>query len=169
MPTQTGSRSAQWRATSVVALIAVAAACSSAAAPAARIAQIVVLPDDAQVTSGAQLPFHAVAYDAAGRALLGLTLNWSSQNSSVAAVSSDGLVTGATPGQTLIAASADGVSGMARVDVAAQPTPPPPPPTGPPPSDPPPKKHKDPPPPPAPPPPPPPPDKGHKPHNDSAG
>ena len=61
----------------------------------------------------------ATAVDAAGRTLAIHQLFWSSQDVDIATVSSTGVVTAVTPGRVSIAASADGVTGMAVVTVSA--------------------------------------------------
>jgi Bacterial Ig-like domain (group 2) len=129
-------------------------ACTSVAAPHIVVAKVIIAPSSATLRAGTQVMFQATTYDAEGRALTGQTVAWASKDSSIASVSPDGIVTGRTLGQTLIAAGAEGQSGIAEVDVEAAVTQPPasPPPTSPPPPS-------------TPPPPsPPPPDQPGKPH-----
>jgi len=136
-------------------------ACTSVTTPDIVVAKVVIAPSSATLRAGTQVALSATAYDAQGRALSGQSVVWVSKDSSVASVSPDGLVTGRTPGITLVAAGAEGQSAIAEVDVepAAAPPPPPQPPTSPPPPPP-------PPPPSQPPPSSPPGDPGkpHKPH-----
>jgi hypothetical protein len=57
--------------------------------------------------------------DATGNTLANRTISWSSANTGIASVSSDGTVTGATAGSTTITASCEGVSASAVVTVSA--------------------------------------------------
>jgi uncharacterized protein YjdB len=66
-----------------------------------------------------QATLRATAVDAAGRVLATHQVYWSSEDANIATVSSDGVVTAVTPGRVSIAASADGVTGMAIVTVSA--------------------------------------------------
>src|SRR5690348_15346631 len=85
------------------------------------IASIAVTPssDDVVVTQTLQLT--AVPKDAQGGALSGRTIAWSSSDASRATVSSTGLVTGVTPGDVTITASAEGKSGTATISVKPKP------------------------------------------------
>jgi hypothetical protein len=66
-----------------------------------------------------QTTLHATAVDVAGRALAVGQVYWSSEDTSIATVSSSGVVTAVTPGRARIAASANGVTGIAIVTVSA--------------------------------------------------
>jgi Big-like domain-containing protein len=127
--------------------------CTSVTTPHIVVAKVTIAPSSATLRAGTQVVLQATMYDAQGRAVTGQAVAWASKDSSIASVSPDGVVTGRTPGQTLIAAGAEGQSGIAEVDVDAAVTPPPAPP---PPSSPPPPS--------TPPPSPPPPDEPGKPH-----
>ena len=79
-------------------------------------ASVTVDPPSATVLVGQTTQFRATVRDAFG-AQLGGAVTWSSDNSSVARVSSDGVVTGVSPGGATITASREGVSGHASVTV----------------------------------------------------
>jgi len=102
-------------------------ACRGPVTPTFNVAKVAVSPGSATVRVGTQMVLRAVVYDAAGHALDAQPVAWTSQNASVASVSGDGVVTGETRGQTLIAAAAQGQSGIAQIDVTVPPPPPPPP------------------------------------------
>lgn len=61
--------------------------------------------------------FTATPKNAAGVAITGKTIRWSSSNSSIASVDQTGLVTALTPGTVIIAADADGVIGNASLTI----------------------------------------------------
>jgi uncharacterized protein YjdB len=63
----------------------------------------------------------AIAREIGGAALTGITLTWSSSNTSVATVSPGGLVTAVAPGTTQISATAGGVTGTANITVVPPP------------------------------------------------
>ena len=63
----------------------------------------------------------AVARDASGAELEGRTVTWSSSASSVATVSSSGVVTGVAAGEATITASVEGRTASARVTVVPVP------------------------------------------------
>jgi hypothetical protein len=66
-----------------------------------------------------QTTLRASAVDAAGRVVAMDQLYWSSEDTTIATVSSGGVVTAVTPGVARIAASAEGVTGIAIVTVSA--------------------------------------------------
>ena len=77
---------------------------------------ITVDPASATVVVGQTTQYRATVRDALGN-VLGGTVAWASNNSAVARVSSDGVVTGVSPGSATITASREGVSGSASVTV----------------------------------------------------
>ena len=79
-------------------------------------ASVTVDPRSATVLVGQTAQFRATVRDAFGGELAG-AVGWSSDNSSVARVSGDGVVTGVSPGSATITASREGVSGNATVTV----------------------------------------------------
>jgi len=85
----------------------------------APVAMLIVSPDSADVTKGLTRSFAATAYDSAGNVLDGRALAWSSDDALVATVSSDGMVTGVDVGTARIAATSEGVTGSATVEVKA--------------------------------------------------
>ncbi|MEK6689458.1 MAG: Ig-like domain-containing protein, partial [Gemmatimonadota bacterium] len=90
--------------------------------PPATVATVEVSPATATPVVGQTVQLTATPKSAAGSPLAGRTIVWSSSAESVASVSASGLVTGLTPGQATITATADGVSGTAIVTVTpAQP------------------------------------------------
>nr|WP_276510257.1 Ig-like domain-containing protein [Longimicrobium terrae] len=71
---------------------------------------------------GATLTLNAVARDAAGNALTGRSLSWTSGNPAVVSVSGTGVVTGvATGGPVAVTATSEGVSATVQVTVAPAP------------------------------------------------
>lgn len=80
---------------------------------------IVVAPVSASVTVGQTLQLSAVAKDVAGGVLEGRNIAWSSSNSSIATVSSTGLVTAIAAGITGITASGGGEQTTATITVLA--------------------------------------------------
>ena len=87
-----------------------------------NVASIVVSPNPGSITAlGASLQFSAIARDAQGNVMPGVVYQWSSTNSTVASVSSNGLATGLSVGGTTITAAAIGVSGSATLAVTQVP------------------------------------------------
>ncbi|GEM_PF-3719712 len=66
-----------------------------------------------------QTTLRATAVDARGRVVTMDQVYWSSEDTTIATVSSSGVVTAVTPGRARIAASAEGVTGIAVVTVSA--------------------------------------------------
>ncbi|MEO7458364.1 MAG: Ig-like domain-containing protein [Gemmatimonadaceae bacterium] len=62
----------------------------------------------------------AVPFDAAGNALTGRTITWSTSTPTIASVGSDGVVTGLAAGTATISATIDGVTNTATVVVSAK-------------------------------------------------
>ena len=85
------------------------------------VAEVTVTPavDSVVVTQTLQLT--AVAKDASGATLSGRVISWSTSDPTRATVSSTGLVTGVTPGDVTISASAEGKTGSASVKVKIKP------------------------------------------------
>jgi trimeric autotransporter adhesin len=65
-----------------------------------------------------QTTLRATAVDAAGRMVTMGQVYWSSEDTTIATVSTSGVVTAVTPGRARIAASAEGVTGVATVTVS---------------------------------------------------
>ena len=85
-----------------------------------RVTEIAVDPDTATLlTVGETLPLNATALDQSGAPLPGTSFVWSSSDTSVATVTSDGTVTARGNGAVAIEAEASGVGGRATVVVRA--------------------------------------------------
>lgn len=78
---------------------------------------ITVTPPSAPLVLGQTVQMKAIALDAAGKQLTGVTFAWSSTNTAVATVSSTGLVTSKAAGTATIRAVASGVTGSSAVKV----------------------------------------------------
>lgn len=72
--------------------------------------RVTILPNPASVNVGATLQLTATAFDALGNAVPSQTFTWSSSNTTVATVSSSGLVTGKKAGSVTITATVSGTS-----------------------------------------------------------
>jgi len=83
------------------------------------VAAVVITPNPVSATVGQSAQLTAVAKDAAGSALAGRAITWSSSNAAVATVSSAGLVSAVSAGTVTISAAADGVTGQATFTSAA--------------------------------------------------
>ena len=83
------------------------------------VATVTVSPASASVTAGQTVQLTATPKDANGNTLTGRTINWTSSNTSVATVSSSGLVSGVVAGLATITATAEGKSGTSAITVTA--------------------------------------------------
>ncbi|HZI22534.1 MAG TPA: Ig-like domain-containing protein [Gemmatimonadales bacterium] len=83
------------------------------------VASVTVSPASASVAAGQTVQLTATPKDANGNALTGRTITWGSGNTSVATVSSSGLVTGVTGGSATITATSEGKSGSSAITVTA--------------------------------------------------
>jgi trimeric autotransporter adhesin len=102
------------------ALLALAACLDRGVTDTAVVERIDLSPPVASVEAGRTLPLAAVARDAAGAALGGRPITWSSSNAQVATVSSAGVVTARSVGDARIAASAGGRSAVSTITVTAR-------------------------------------------------
>ncbi len=95
--------------------------CRPGATPATPpgVESIVVSGPDSLLAAGNVLQLTAVAHDAAGDAVGGVTVVWSSSDESIAMVDDDGTVTGLTAGAVMITARGDDRSGRMEVRVLA--------------------------------------------------
>ena len=91
------------------------------APPPAPVASVTVTPAPASVNEGKTVQLAATLRDAAGNVLTGRTVTWTSDNTTVATVSSSGLVTGKVAGTATITATSEGQSGTAAVTVVHPP------------------------------------------------
>jgi len=80
-------------------------------------AAIAITPTTPVVTLGSQLALQAQVRDAAGQPIAGATVFWSSNDTSVATVSSAGVVTGRNVGNAQVAASSGGQSAVVAISV----------------------------------------------------
>ena len=86
----------------------------------APVATITIEPATVSLTPGGTAQLTPILKDASGNVLAGRIITWSSSNSTVAAVSTTGLVTGAAPGGPVtITATSEGRTGAAQVTVQA--------------------------------------------------
>ena len=81
------------------------------------VATLRVQPDTATLPMQGSWPLHATALDSAGDALPMVTITWKSDNSGVALVDDDGLVTAVAPGTATITAASQGRTASAVVEV----------------------------------------------------
>jgi len=88
---------------------------------AAPVATVSMNPTTASMVTGDTLTITATPRDSTGTALGGRTITWSSSNTSVAKVSSAGLVTAVTVGSATITATSEGKTGTVAVTVSAPP------------------------------------------------
>jgi alpha-tubulin suppressor-like RCC1 family protein len=111
------------------ALLALAAACGSDTGtstdpgtkppPTASVATVDVTPPTTEVIAGHTAKLSATPRDAAGNALSGRTVSWSSSNANIASVDNNGMVTGVATGNTTITAWSEGKSATAAITVKA--------------------------------------------------
>lgn len=96
--------------------LVVAASCGSPSGP-APVASVVISPAGPSIITGTSQQLSAATNDAKGNALTNRAVTWSSTSTSVATVSTSGMVTGVTPGTTVINAASEGISGSTTVTV----------------------------------------------------
>ena len=82
------------------------------------VASVAVTPSPVTMLAGQSTQLAASARDAAGAVIGGKTFVWSSSNTAVATVASDGTVKAVGAGSATITATADGVSGTSAVTVS---------------------------------------------------
>lgn len=80
-------------------------------------ANIQVLPAPVTLRRGNMRQFTATPRNAAGTPITGLSITWQSSNSAIASVSPTGEVTALAPGNVIIAATANQISGSSQVTV----------------------------------------------------
>jgi uncharacterized protein YjdB len=81
------------------------------------VANVTIAPTTASISIAGSVSLRATATDANGNAVTGSAPSWSSSNSLIAVVSSQGNVVGLLPGTVTITATIDGVSGTATITV----------------------------------------------------
>src|SRR5438094_948403 len=87
------------------------------------IASVTVSPASASLLTGNTVQLTATPKDSAGNTLSGRSITWSSSATTVATVSSSGLVSGVTIGSATITAATGGKSGSSAITVTAPPAP----------------------------------------------
>ena len=88
-------------------------------APVITVASVDVAPNTRTLSTGATLTFTATPRDAAGNAIAGRTVTWSSTNGAVASVSAAGVASALAVGSTTIRATVNGIAGDAALTVTA--------------------------------------------------
>ena len=83
------------------------------------VASVTVAPDTATIDEGAQVQLAATLQDADQNVLTGRTITWASDDTGVATVDANGLVTGAGGGSATITATSEGIDGTATITVIA--------------------------------------------------
>ncbi len=91
----------------------------SSTTPPAPVASVTVSPASSALTIGHTVQLAATMKDASGNVLSGRPVTWASSNSSMATVSSTGLVTAVAAGSATTTATSGGQSGAASVSVSA--------------------------------------------------
>lgn len=89
--------------------------------PAATTAVVVVTPSTSRLSVGSTLPLRAQAEDASGQVVSNVSIFWSSSDTTLATVSSIGVVTARAVGSVQIAASAGGQSAVAVLAIVPVP------------------------------------------------
>jgi hypothetical protein len=102
-------------------MVGLVVACAGAepTGPDVVVAVVNVAPDTARIAPGGQAAFAAVPVNAAGGAIAGREISWTTSSSTVASVSPNGLVTGVGPGVADVVATVDGKAGKGVVVVQA--------------------------------------------------
>lgn len=110
------------RMTAMAAVVASLSCGGEVAGPSgARVATVTVQPSSSSLAIGSNLPLQATARDADGNVLVGRRIFFASNDENVATVTSDGVVTARAIGTAQIAASSEGQSAIAVVNVTQRP------------------------------------------------
>jgi len=104
----------------LIAALTIGSACAEPTVESSTVATVELSPATTSVQAGATVTLTARALDAGGERVNVGELRWSSSNTTVATVSSTGVVTTRAPGEVRIAASAFGRSGTATITVSAR-------------------------------------------------
>jgi uncharacterized protein YjdB len=101
------------------ALFAASLSCGgdSSTGPSGGVSKVVVTPSSDSLSLGGSVTLSASALDGNGHPVSGAKIFWNTENSSIATVSSSGVVTGIAVGNVRIAASSNGVSGFSAITV----------------------------------------------------
>ena len=86
------------------------------------VASVAVSPPTAGVLVGGTVQLTAAPKDAAGNALTGRAVSWTTSNAAIATVGQTGVVTGVAVGSATITATSEGKSGTAEISVTAPPS-----------------------------------------------
>jgi uncharacterized protein YjdB len=116
-------RSARVRRMTAMAAVVASLSCGGEVAgpSGARVATVTVQPSSSSLAIGSNLPLQATARDVDGNVLVGRRIFFASNDESVATVTSDGVVTARAIGTAQIAASSEGQSAIAVVNVTQRP------------------------------------------------
>ena len=93
-----------------------------AAAASAAVASVTLSPGSANISAGQSVALQVTLRDSANNVLSGRTVTWTSANTAVATVSSNGVVQAVATGTATITATCEGKSGSASVTVVAAPS-----------------------------------------------
>lgn len=85
------------------------------------VGKVIITPSNDSIVIGTTVTLSAKVVNAQGQVVSGATVFWNTSNANIATVSSNGTVTSVDTGSVQIAASANGVSGIATVTVVPQP------------------------------------------------
>jgi uncharacterized protein (DUF58 family) len=97
-------------------------ACDETTVTALEVATVEVTPAGIQLVQGEAVTVSATPRDGSGRALVGRSVTWSSNDPAVAEVDQEGRVLGLQPGSARIRATTDGVTGETDVEVLPGPS-----------------------------------------------
>ncbi|HEX5437767.1 MAG TPA: Ig-like domain-containing protein [Gemmatimonadaceae bacterium] len=86
-----------------------------------RVVSVSIAPPTVSIRVGDKAQLHAAALDANGDTLSGRPISWASNDTTVATVDDNGVVTGIATGNTTITATSDGRRATAPVSVGSQP------------------------------------------------
>ena len=100
---------------------ALAQACTNKDVVGVQVGTVAVQPPTATLLEGDSVSLTAVVRDEQGAALEGASVSWSTEQSSIASVDSDGKVKGLAIGKVAITASFQGASGTSAINVIAGP------------------------------------------------
>ena len=116
LPTYSAGPFGRGHGVALLTLAFVASACSDSTSPGPAVTTIDVTPPADTIEVGQTVSLQAEVRDRSGGIMVGQSVTWSSQEESVAAVSTSGVVTGVAPGGPVtITASSSGVSGSSEV------------------------------------------------------
>lgn len=85
------------------------------------VASVDVTPATATVVIGQTVQLTATPKDAGGTPLTGRSVTWASSNAAIGTVTTNGLVSGVTPGTITVAATSEGKTGLATITVTTVP------------------------------------------------